>query len=101
MKVIENAEISWLNSKTRKFLQEIIQNCQPSQLLRAKQRRFVSPLRDDVMEELNTFVQVNVVQHSDSNYFHVICTGTGFKEGASISRMSGQFAWKALSTRKK
>lgn len=64
--------------------------------LRAKPRRFLVSIKDDISGEFNHILQIDVVHLEDGNVLHVICTGTGFQQGMSLKYMSAKSAWDAL-----
>lgn len=81
MKVIENSKVSGLSPGLRKSLKEIIDHCRPCQLMRAKPRRFLFSIKDDLTGEFNHTRQIDAVHLSDGNVLHVVCVGTGFQQG--------------------
>lgn len=96
IQVIENAGIDEISAKTRKILKDLVNECQVCQLARAKPRRFLFSIRDDITGEFNHVLQVDVVHLCDGNVLHVICTGTGFQQGMFINSMSADSAWRTL-----
>jgi len=96
MRVIEAAEISDLPSDTRIQLKEIVEHCKACQLNKAKPRRFLFALKDDLIGEFNHVLEIDVVTLKDGPVLHIICSGTGFQQGTFLKSMSAADAWNTL-----
>lgn len=96
MQVIENAKVKDLDKCTREKLKIIVDHCKACQLARAKPRRFLFSVKDDTTGEFNHKLEMDVVSLCDGNVLHIICTGTGFQQGAFLNKMTAASAWKTL-----
>lgn len=96
MRVIEAAEIENLPRKTRRKIQEIVDHCEACQLNKAKPRRFLFSLKDELIGEFNHVLQIDVVKIDDGNVLHAICSGTGFQQGSFLKNNTALETWKSL-----
>ena len=96
MKILETAGVKDLSADTRKVIESLTKQCKHARLKKAKPRRYLFSLRDDVTGEFNHTLEIDVVCLQDGNVLHTICSGTGFQQGRFLNDMSAAEAWNTL-----
>lgn len=96
MKIIEQSNLDDLPDDTREKLEKIVKYCRTCQLSRAKPKRFLFSIRDDITGEFNHVIVIDVVKLSDGNVLHIMCKGTKYQSGTFLKDMTTKEIWAAL-----
>eukprot|EP00171_Calliarthron_tuberculosum_P022600 IDg22600t1 len=96
MKIIERSNLDDIPKRTREKLEKIVKYCRTCQLSRAKPKRFLFSIRDDITGEFNHVIVIDVVKISDGSVLHIMCKGTKYQSGTFISNMTTKEVWAAL-----
>ena len=96
MRTIELAEIKDLPKRDQREDQADRQTLPSMQMKKAKPRRFLFSVRDDITGEFNHVLEIDVVKLVDGSVLHTICSGTGFQQGRFLKDMTAPEAWNTL-----